>query len=149
MPADCFTLEEVQQLQAAAGRTLTQVFYYLWASTESTRHGFLYFLELGFDSGPALYLSSGEDSMGIQVSDAAVLIDTAHQLQALHGEPSIRRIVAHNSPIWQSVIGRPLHAIRLMRHESGLYANEALQIDFGDRQIVVELAEQEGLAVTG
>ena len=36
-----------------------------------------------------------------------------------------------------------------MRHESGLYANEALQLEFGDRQIVIELAEQEGLAVVG
>ncbi|HMX39772.1 MAG TPA: hypothetical protein PK971_00565 [Saprospiraceae bacterium] len=151
LPAGCFSLEEVHQLQSTAGRTLTQVSYYLWASAESDAEaGFLYFLELSFDAGPALYLTCGEDSTGIQVSDAAALIETAHQLQALHGKPCIRHIAAHNtSALWQPVVGRPLHAIHLMRHESGLYANEALQLEFGDRQIVIELAEQEGLAVVG
>ncbi|HNG88634.1 MAG TPA: hypothetical protein PK858_00460, partial [Saprospiraceae bacterium] len=85
LPAGCFSLEEVHQLQSTAGRTLTQVSYYLWASAESDAEaGFLYFLELSFDAGPALYLTCGEDSTGIQVSDAAALIETAHQLQALH-----------------------------------------------------------------
>ena len=85
--------------------------------------------------------------MAIRVSDEAALLGTATQLQSLHGRASIQRLQAGASSLWQPLIGKTLAAINLSRHESGLYANTALQLDFGDSQIVVQLAQEEGLEI--
>jgi hypothetical protein len=152
VPPDCFRLEELEQFQSFENQTLVEVNYYLWlhsaALAQTSGHqGFLYFLELVFEGGDPLLLSSGEDSAAIRVSSAAALLDTARRLQALHGRAAIQRMRANTSPIWQPLLGKTLSDINLARHESGLYANHALQLDFGDRQIVVQLAEKEGLDI--
>lgn len=151
VPPDCFRLEELETLQSLGNQMLVEINYYLWLRTNPAEtpeaHGFLYFLELIFESHDPLLLTSGEDSAAIRVSTAAHLLDTAQRLQSLHGYIAIRRIQANTSSIWRPLIGRPLNAIHLARHENGLYANSALQLDFGDRQIVVQLAATEGLEI--
>ena len=153
VPPDCFRLEELEQLQSIEGQTLVGLNYYIWlpaAPFEQTQNrGFLYFLELIFEGHDPLFLTSGEDSSAIRVSDAASLLHTATQLQALHGRASIQRLQADTSPLWQPLIGKTLTAIHLPRHESGLYANAALELDFGGSQIVVQLAQKEGLEIIG
>lgn len=147
LPEGCFTLDEVQHLRHIQGQVLTGVNYYLWKTTDGRNLGFLYFLELIFAENEPLYLTSGEDSAGIQVSDADTLVHTARQLQDMHGQACIHRMSAASSTIWADFINRPLQAIHLLRHDSGLYANEALQLDLGNRQVVVALDEQDGLAI--
>ena len=151
-PPDCFRLEELEQFQSVENQTLVHVNYYLWLpvapSGQVPNQGFLYFLELIFDEHAPLLLTSGEDSAAIRVSDAATLLDSARRLYTLHGQASIQRIsAADTSPLWQPLIGKTLTAVHLPRHESGLYANAALELDFGDSQIVVQLAQKEGLEI--
>ena len=151
VPSDCFRLEELEYFQAIENQTLVSVNYYIWlhadALAQQENQGFLYFLELTFADHNSLLLTCGEDSTAIQVSTEADLLDTASRLHVLHGQASIQRLQADNSPIWQSLIGNTLTAINLSRHESGLYANTALELDFGDNQIVVQLAPKEGLEI--
>jgi len=152
VPPDCFRLEELECFQSLESQTLVEVNYYLWlhsvVPTQSgDSQGFLYFLELIFEDSSPLLLTSGEDSEAIRVSSASTLLDVAQRLQALHGRAAIQRMQASTSPIWQPLLGKSLNTINLPRHESGLYANNALQLDFGDRQIVVQLAEKEGLEI--
>jgi len=73
------------------------------------------------------------------------LLRTAHELHALHGRAVIQSTQASRLPLWQPFIGNTLQSINLPRHENGLYANDALQFNFGDRQIIVQLSNQEGL----
>lgn len=151
VPPDCFRLEELETFQSLENKMLVEANYYLWLRTNPTEtpeaHGFLYFLELIFESHDPLLLTYGEDSAAIHIGTAAHLLDTAQRLQSLHGYAAIRRIRANTSSIWQPLIGQSLNAIHLARHESGLYANSALQLDFGDRQVVVQLAATEGLEI--
>jgi hypothetical protein len=151
VPSDCFRLEELECFQALENQVLVGVSYYIWLHADvlaqQENRGFLYFLALTFADHNSLLLTCGEDSTAIQVSTEADLLDTASRLHVLHGQASIQRLQADTSPIWQSLIGNTLTTINLSRHESGLYANTALELDFGDSQIVVQLAQKEGLEI--
>lgn len=151
VPSDCFRLEDLEYFQTLENQVLVSATYYIWLHADplarQENRGFLYFLALIFGDQNSLFLTSGEDSTAIQVSTEADLLDTASRLHVLHGQASIQRLQADTSPIWQSLIGTSLIAINLSRHESGLYANTALELDFGDSQIVVQLAPKEGLEI--
>ncbi len=151
VPPDCFRLEELERFQALENQILVGLNYYIWLHADSLaqpeNRGFLYFLELTFADYNSVLLTCGEDSTAIQVSTEADLLDTASRLHVLHGQASIQRLQADTSPIWQSLIGKTLTSINLSRHESGFYANTALELDFGDSQIIVQLAQKEGLEI--
>ncbi|MCC6462014.1 MAG: hypothetical protein IT260_16185 [Saprospiraceae bacterium] len=149
-PPDCFRLEDLEALQAFEGRELTDVNYYLWLNrTEAgaAPYRFLYTLELAFGYDGALLLSSGEDSTAIRLIAPETLIRTAQQLQTLHGQVSIQRVNAGAFPLWQPAIGKLLATIRLSRNDAGLYWNDALLLDFGAWQILVQISQKEGLEV--
>lgn len=149
-PPDCFRLEELETFQSFEGQLLADVNYYLWlnqADDDAIPYRFLYTLELVFDSNDSLLLSSGEDSEAIRVIAAETLLETARQLQRLHGKISIQRLSAGAQPLWQPAIGKTLEGIRLSRNEAGLYLNDALLLDFGKRRILVQLSEKEGLEI--
>ena len=145
---DCFRLEELEVFQSIEGQLLADVNYYLWlnqADDGAIPYRFLYALELVFDSNDSLLLSSGEDSEAIRVIAAETLLETARQLQQLHGKISIQRVSAGAQPLWLAAIGKMLEGIRLSRNDAGLYLNDALLLDFGKRRIMVRLSEKEGL----
>jgi len=142
-PNDCFQQSEVEAFQAFEGQKLETVNYYLWRA--SPKSSFLYAIELYFENGETLLLSSGESSEAIGIISAEALVETARKLQVLHGEALIQRIVANVQPLWRDVVGANLQEIRLARHESGLYHNDALLLDFGEKQIMLELNEKDGL----
>lgn len=148
MPPDCFSLEEIQLLQSFEQQSLDNVQYYIWhnqAEAGTMPHRFLYALELIFDSGEPLLLSSGDDSEAIRMLTAENLVETAGRLQRLHGKPVIQRFSAGVQPMWRDVTGKTLQHIRLSRNEAGLYLNDAVLLDFGDHRMLVRLSEREGL----
>ncbi|MDO8365998.1 MAG: hypothetical protein Q7T20_04310 [Saprospiraceae bacterium] len=142
-PPDCFRQAEVETFQTFEDQRLATVNYYLWRANSKT--SFLYAVELFFDHGETLLLSCGEDSEAIQIITPGSLVETAKKLQLLHSEAVIQRIVANIQPLWRDVVGETLQEIRLSRHESGLYQNDALLLNFGEKQILIELSEKEGL----
>lgn len=149
-PPGCFRLEELESFQSCETQVLVDVNYYLWLNrtdADLPPLRFLYCLELVFEDRGALLLSSGEDSEAIRVLSPEALIKTARQLQTLHGQVSIQRISAGAFPLWEPVMGRYLEAIRLTKNEAGLYLNDALLLDFGVRQILIQLSQKEGLEV--
>lgn len=144
-PPDCFRQSEVAAFQTFENQILQTVNYYVWRS--NPKSAFLYALELFFENGGTLLLSSGESSEAIRIITPEALVQTARKLQDLHGEALIQRIVASIQPIWREVIGSTLREILLTRHETGLYSNEALLLDFDKKQIFLELSEKDGLEV--
>ena len=144
-PPDCFRQAEVETFQTFEGQRLEIANYYLWRASSKT--SFLYAIELYFDNGETLLLSSGEDSEAIHIISAEALVKTAKNLQSIHSEVVIQRIVANVQPLWRDVVGTSLQEIRLARHESGLYHNDSLLLGFETKQILLELAEKEGLVV--
>lgn len=147
-PPDCFSLEEIQLLQSFEKQTLDNVNYYIWHNQPEAGvmpHRFLYALELIFDTGESLLLSSGDDSEAIRLLTAERLVETAHHLQRIHGKPVMQRVAAGIQPLWREVVGKLLQHIRLSRNEAGLFLNDALLLDFGDHRILVRLSEREGL----
>lgn len=147
-PPDCFCLEELQAFQSFETQALVDVNYYLWLNntqTDALPYRFLYCLELIFDRNGALLLSSGEDSTSIRIISAEGLIETARALQSLHEKISIQRVNGGALPLWEPAVGQALQAVRLSRHESGLYLNDALVLDFGATQILIQLSPKEGL----
>jgi hypothetical protein len=94
-----------------------------------------------------LFVSSGEDSEAIRVVDAATVVKTAAALRALHQTETIEQIQAGNQPIWQPFIGKTLEAIRLSKHASGLYSNDAILLDFITESIIVALSPDYGLTL--
>lgn len=149
-PPDCFRMEALEVFQSFENQPLVDVNYYLWLNQPedgSVPYRFLYFLELAFESGQSLLLTSGEDSEAIQVSDAETLVKTARALQQLHGRISIQRVNAGAFPLWQPVVGQILSGIRLSKNEEGFYHNDALLLDFGDSRILVQLSPKDGLEV--
>lgn len=149
-PPDCFRLEELEQLQSFENQVLGEVNYYFWmnqAELEATPYRFLFFLELLFDDGRSLLLTSGEDSEAIRVSDAQELVKTAEVLRTLHGKIVIQRVAAASFPLWLGIQGKTLAAVRLSKNEQELYANDALLLDFSEQKILVRLSPREGLEV--
>ena len=147
-PPDCFMLEEIQALQSFEKQVLDNVTYYIWHNQPEAGampHRFLYALELVFDTGESLLLSSGDDSESIRLLTAENLVDTAEKLKRLHGKPVMQRIPAGMQPVWREVTGKILQHIRLSRNEAGFYLNDAVLLDFGDRRVLVRLSEREGL----
>ncbi len=147
-PPECFRFEELQAFQAVESAALVDVNYFLWLNNtepDQPPYRFLYAVELVFEGGGALLLSSGEDSEAIRLLSAENLLKTAQALQALHRQMTIQRLAAGAFPLWSDVLGQPLQAVRLTRHESGLYLNDALVFDFGEKQILVQLSPKEGL----
>lgn len=148
-PPDCFRIEELEVFQSLEGQTLVNVNYYLWLNQAETEGvapmRFLYAMELLFDSNESLILSSGEDSAAIRLIDAASLLQTAKQLQDLHGKVLIQRISALAQPLWEAVVGKVLEAIHLSKSEAGLYHNDALLLDFGSKRIMLNISAREGL----
>ncbi len=147
-PPENFRLEEIQTLLSFEKQQLAEVNYYVWhdqAEAGAQPHRFLYALELVFESGPSLLLSSGDDSEAIHVLSPEDLVDTAKKLQQIHGKAVIQRTPAGRQPQWRTVIGKPLENIRLSRNEAGLYLNDAVLFDFGEHRVLVKLNEREGL----
>jgi hypothetical protein len=142
-PPDCFRQAEVEAFQLFEDQPLGTVHYYVWR--QNSKSAFLYAIELYFENGDTLLLSSGEASDGIRIIAPESLVATAQKLKELHGEAMIQRIVANMQPLWRDVIGAKLLEIQLTRHESGLYSNEAILLDFGSTQILLELSEKDGL----
>lgn len=150
-PPECFNLNELQTFQSFEGQILQDVYYYMWLNRQpegEPSYRFIYYLELLFDSNESLLLTSGEDSDAIHVGQTDALLETAERLRALHGIISIQRVHAGNFPLWQSALVHPLEAIRLSRHESGLYLNDALLLDFGRQRVLVQLSQREGLELS-
>jgi hypothetical protein len=150
-PPQFFKLEELQTLQSFEGQILVDANYYLWLNQNGDEAGipyrFLYTLELVFDSGEALLLSSGDDSESIQVIDATALLKTAETLRDLNGAISIQRITAGSLPLWLPAVDKVLEGIRLSRGEDDLFLNDALLLDFGEYRVLVALHEREGLVL--
>ncbi len=148
-PPDCFRMEELEIFQSFENQTLVDVNYYLWLNQAETEDGillrFLYALELLFESNESLMLSSGEDSAAIRLINAESLVNTARQLQELHGKVLIQRVSAVAQPLWEGVAWKILQAIHLSRNEAGLYHNDAMLLDFGNTRILISLSEREGL----
>ncbi len=142
-PDQCFRQEEVESFLGYEDQRLEAVYYYIWPDEKGG--GILFSLELIFDSGERLLLSAGEDSEAIRIISSDTLMDTARKLQELHGAPVIQRMMANHQPLWQHAAGEILLAVRLSRHESGLYSNDALMLDFGHRGIILQLSERGGL----
>lgn len=143
-PPDCFRQSELEAFQTFENQILATVNYYLWRS--NSKSAFLYALELYFENGETLLVSSGESSDAIRIISAESLVETAQKLKELHGEALIQRIVANVQPLWNDVIGSVLEGIRLSRQEeNGLYSNDAMLLDFGEKQIMLELSEKNGL----
>ncbi len=142
-PPDCFRQSELEAFQSFENQKLGAIHYYLWpANPESA---FLYALELYFENGKTLLLSSGESTESIQVISAESLVGTARKLQEIHGKAIIQRLVANAQPLWQGAIGQLLQAIQLSPQENGLYRNDALLLDFGEKKILLQLSRQDGL----
>jgi len=149
-PPDCFRLEELEQLQSFENQILTDVTYYFWinqAEQEEAPYRFLFFLELIFGDQRSLLLTSGEDTEAVRVSDAEELVKTAETLRTLHGKIVIQRVMATSFPLWEKVQGKLLAHVRLSKNEQGLYANDALLLDFTEQKILVRLSAREGLEV--
>lgn len=148
-PPDCFRIEELETFQSFENQTLVEVNYYLWLNQpgdeEDTALRFLYALELLFESNETLMLSSEEDTAAIRLIDAGSLVDTAKQLQELHGKVLIQRISAGAQPLWQGAVGKILEGIHLSRNEQGLYHNDAMLFDFGSKRVLLRLSERDGL----
>jgi hypothetical protein len=143
VPFDCFRQEEAESFLGFEGQRLEAVYYYIWPVPG--QNGFLFALELIFDSGERLLLSGGEDSEAIRIIGSESLMETARKLQELHGQPVLQRMVANAQPLWQQAAGEILMAIRLSRHENGLYRNDALLLDFGHKALFVQISERDGL----
>ncbi len=142
-PPDCFRQADLELFQLFESRVLQTVNYYLWPSNPAA--AMLYALELYFDNGETLLLSSGEDSESIQVISVEALVETARKLQEIHGQAILQRMVANAQPLWNGAVGEVLEAIQLSRHERGLYRNDALLFDFGKKKILLQLSQKEGL----
>ena len=142
-PADCFKQSELEMFQSFEIQVLHTVNYYRWRS--ETEYAFLFALELYFENGETLLLSSGESSDAIRIIPAQSLVDTARKLQEMHGKTVIQRLIANTQPLWQGAVGVILQGIQLSRHEGGLYRNDALLFDFGAHKIAVQLSQKDGL----
>lgn len=142
-PDQCFRQEEVESFLGFEDQRLDAVYYYIWP--DEAGGGILFALELIFESGERLLLSAGEDSEAIRIIGSETLMDTARKLQELHARPVLQRMMANAQPLWQQAAGEILQAIRLSRHESGLYSNDALMLDFGQKGIVLQISERGGL----
>ncbi len=139
MPDPVFQPEEVIALHQAEGHALTNVLYYLWLNTfdEERPFRFLYFLEMTFDDGQSILLTSGEDSASIRLSTAEALVQTAADLRDLHGKVTIMRSRAGILPVWQDVLGKKLEAIRVSKNENGEYLADAIVLDFGPENLIL------------
>lgn len=149
-PPGSFRLEELELFQRFENQILAGVNYYRWLQTTGageTAGDFLFYVELLFENGPALLLTGGEDSTAIRPGSAEALVKTARELQALHGQSVIERLQASDSALWRPALGRRLEALRLSKNEAGLYANDALLLDFGEQRILVRLNPRGGLVL--
>jgi hypothetical protein len=149
-PEGCFSLEELEVFQSFSGHILETVNYYLWVNKvgdESSPYRFLYFLELIFEGNETLILTSGEDSMAITISSASELVEAANSLREINNRISIERILANPYQIWTDVLGKQLESINLTPNEEKYYLNDGLMLDFGFKQIIVQLSQREGLEI--
>jgi hypothetical protein len=152
LPADCFRLEEMQTLRSFDGQVLQEVVYYTW--THATQSGamqyqFLLCVEMAFESGERLLLSSGENSVSIQVIEAKQLVELARRLQEVHGQPVIHRFSADANSLWHKVLRHPLQSVQLSRHPgSDCYANDVVLFRFAQFPILVGLGIKEGLEIS-
>ncbi|MFN0033924.1 MAG: hypothetical protein ACKVUS_02585 [Saprospiraceae bacterium] len=149
-PADCFQQAELELFQSFESQTLETITYYLWHlnagyGMRNAESAFLYALEMQFETGETLLLSSGESSEAIRAIAPESLLETARKLHELHDEALIQRMAANAQPLWQGAVGAALGGIQLSRHESGLYRNDALLLDFGEKKILLQLSQKEGL----
>ncbi len=151
-PPDCFRQEEVELFQSLENEKLVRVDYFPWLNlgenAQAQPYRFLLALELVFESGNSLLLSSGEDSEAMQVISAEKLLEIANRLQQLHGQATIQRLSRSEQGFWPNLIGEALQSIQLSKHENGLYRNDALLLDFGISGVVLKLLEEgEGLLI--
>jgi hypothetical protein len=145
-PQDCFLEEEVRHFQTFENLRLNGVIYHLWRRPGGLPP-FLFALELRFETGEILLLATGETRDVLILLPPEQLIKTAQTLTEMHGEAIIQTTPAHAQPIWQNAYGQILNGIRLSRHPEGLYYNDALLLDFDACQLLVQPADDEGLAL--
>jgi hypothetical protein len=149
-PEGCFSLEALEVFQSFEGQILETINYYLWVNKvgdEASPYRFLYFLELIFGGNETLILTSGEDSMAIAISTAGELVENANKLREINNRISIERILANPYQIWTDVLGAKLESINLTPNEEKYYLNDGLMLDFGFKQIIVQLSQSDGLEI--
>jgi hypothetical protein len=139
-PPDCFQQTEAETLLRAEGRQANALRYYLWHRS-AAEIGFLYALEIGFVEGESLWVAYDEEAHGLRIVDASRLAHVAQSLQALHGEAIIKRLDAHLQPLWAGTVGATLLHVLLSPREDGLYANDALMLDFGQKRVLLAVGQ--------
>ncbi|MEZ4927872.1 MAG: hypothetical protein R3A50_16435 [Saprospiraceae bacterium] len=142
IPSNQFRLEELQTFLGFEHNTLSGVNYYLWVrgAAENSQH-FLFALELQFETGGRLLLSSGEGSEAISVISDDALIEIAKRLEQMHGHPVIQSMPRSNQGLWANITGTSLEEVQLSRGENNLFRNDALMLRFEEAHILVRLVE--------
>lgn len=151
--AEQFSLEEIQIFQTFENQTFTGIDYYVWLQIETIQSApavqFLLALELRFDSGETLLLSSGEDSAAIRIISKEKLMEMAAGLFRIHNRPVIQRLTRDDQPLWIDCMGKRLNAIRLSKNPEGFYLNDAVLLDFNSGQRLIALNPHgEGLIIS-
>jgi hypothetical protein len=124
----------------AEGRQVAALRYYLW-QRNTAEIGFLYALEIGFAEGESLWIAYDEEAHGLRITDAVRLARLAQSLQTLHGTAIIKRLDAHLQPLWAGIMGAELSQVLLSPREDGLYANDALLLDFGKKRVLLAVGQ--------
>ncbi|MDX1911924.1 MAG: hypothetical protein SFV22_10585 [Saprospiraceae bacterium] len=144
IPPDCFGEEEVRHFQSFENSRLHHIIYHLWRKP-GDHPPFLYALELQFEQELSLLIAAGETTPALHILAPEHLSKTAQSLADLHGEAILQPMSANAQALWSGAAGQILQGIRLSRHPEGFYYNDALLLDFSEKQILVTPGDEEGL----
>ena len=148
-PPDCFRLEELEAMRSFENATIQDVHYFICtnpAATGTESPAFLFALLL-IATDKQLLFCSGEDSAALRIMDSDGLASVIRHFGGGGNASNVQRLSASKQAIWENVIGARIQAIQLSRHESNLYRNDAVQLDFESQKIVLSLSEREGMAL--
>lgn len=147
-PADCFRLEEIDALRALEGLTLEAVHYLIWFNPDAPQQRFLAYLELLFQQEQQLLLGVDEDAEALRLVTPEQFLQHAQDLVRLNqGKPGLQQANAAGIAPWNAQIGQTLRAVRLTKTPEGLYANDALLLEFTHSATVVAVNDNGGLLV--
>ncbi|RMG72957.1 MAG: hypothetical protein D6722_04460 [Bacteroidetes bacterium] len=142
-----FTEEELRRLRGLEQRLLARVWYVIWRNVAKPEAPYevLEWISLQFADGERLDLRRSEsETGGIELDGLNLGLEQTKVLQQFRGQVELERVDMSPSPVWDSVMGKPVTAVGLEQLDRDHFRNHVLHLEFGEE--VVEIAlNQEGL----
>jgi hypothetical protein len=143
-----FTNEALARFIAAQGRVVQKVICHLWQNNFNPNNVFEIIdnVEIYFEDGQKITFGCNINGTGLDAFDFDAQLTAKQLKEEFKGKIKLFRLDASATKMWEEVIGKTLHLVRLTK-ESEYYKADALILDFGEEKREIIINPEDGIII--